>query len=185
MLYLSYFVVLLILVGTIFITPFIALEDESDAVLSYDLYGITCHQKLSRSLCIFKTDSGFRMNDCVPQNGTYVEKDNELLSTERNGETGYKFPVCSRCISLYFAMLLGALLYPMFMDIKGKELFPPFFLIIAIVPLALDGTAQFLLSMNMLPFAYESTNAIRIATGFIAGFVSSFYIIPLLQHFRS
>lgn len=185
MLYLSYLAALLLLTGSIFITPFIALENESNAALSYGLYGLTCHQKISRSYCIFDTGEGYLLDDCVPQNGTLVERDNEMLSVERNGEVGYKFPVCSRDISLYFFMLIGALIYPMFRDIESKKLLPPVFLVIAIAPLALDGGLQFLAGGGLLPFEYESTNAVRAFTGLIAGFVTSFYIIPMLQNLRS
>lgn len=184
-LYLIFLAVLVVLVGSIFITPFIALNNEADAALSYQLYGYTCHQKISRSYCIFETEEGYLLDDCVPQNGTYTTNDYDILSVQKDSAIGYKFPVCSRDVSLYFFMLIGALIYPLFRDIDDRKLLPPIFLVIAIAPLALDGGLQFLASGGLLPFEYESTNIIRAFTGFLAGFVSSFYIIPLLQHLRS
>jgi len=35
---------------------------------------------------------------------------------------------------------------------------------------------------GFLPFVYESTNAMRLFTGFLAGFAASLYAIPILMN---
>ncbi len=83
-------------------------------------------------------------------------------------------PACARCASIYFAALIGTLIYPL---IK-KEIIPENkktprnkYIILAIIPLAVDGLTQ-------LAGLRESSNSIRIVTGFLAGLVIIWYIIP-------
>ncbi len=180
MIYIAYLAVTFILAASMFVVPFVAFSDEESASALYGVFSPLCHQKLSRSHCIFRDELGYYISDCTPQEGEFIPNDSELISAEQNGNIGYKFPVCSRDVGLYLSLFFGALVYPLIRKIEDNRLPPAIYLIIAILPLALDGTVQFVTDLGLLPFVYESTNAIRFFTGALAGFASSFYIIPLL-----
>ncbi len=173
--YVAYILFFLILMGLVFVTPII--EMDGDATALYDAFEFTCHQKLSRSLCLFED---FSIGDCTDQTGEYVYGDRDVHVVEKDGISGYKMPVCSRDVGLYGAMLLGGLIYPLTRRLDDKTVYPGIFLLIAMIPIGIDGSLQLVSEMGILPFVYESTNLIRLVTGGIAGFVASFYAIPML-----
>lgn len=183
--YAIYVVFFVILVGLVLITPFLAFS--RDVGFIYDAFSHTCHQKLSRSLCVFSGGQGFWVADCIPQKGEYIadRADRTEIRVETDGQVGYKMPVCSRDIGLYAAILLGGAIYPIVRELKDKNVYPAIYLIIAIVPLGLDGGLQLLSDTSLLPLAYESTNAIRLLTGAIAGLASTFYAMPVLMNLFS
>ncbi len=180
--YFAYVALLVVFTASIVAVPFIAFSDEESAEKIYPLFSPLCHQKLSRSHCIFHDELGYYIGDCTPQNGTFVSNDGGIISAEQDGNKGYKFPVCSRDVGLYFMMLFGAVAYPFIKRIGDRDLPPAVYLIIAVVPLALDGSIQFFSDFGLLSFVYESTNLIRFLTGALAGFAVSVYLIPLLMN---
>ncbi len=99
--------------------------------------------------------------------------------------TGFKVPVCARDVGLYLSMLFGGLVYPLVRRINDRYVYPAIYLVIAMVPIGIDGTVQLLSDIGLLPFVYESTNELRLITGFIAGFVAAFYAIPILVNLAS
>jgi uncharacterized membrane protein len=177
LLYAGFFVLLL---GSVFITPLLAFTSDMGGV--YSAFSVTCHQKLSRSLCLFSDGKGYWIADCIPQKGEYVEtiEDRKAVRVEGDSFTGYKMPVCSRDIGLYGAMLIGAVIYPFVRRLEDRYVYPAIWLVVAIVPLGLDGGVQLISEIGLLPFVYESTNFMRLLTGAIAGFAASFYAIPIL-----
>jgi len=180
--YAAYIVLFLIINAFFFAVPLLAFTQDMGGVykLVRDL-GI-CHQKLSRSLCVFNDGKGYWVADCTAQDGSFVGGATDRLE-ERvvvDGAVGYKMPVCARDFGIYGAMLLAGLAYPFFRKLDGKELSPAIWLILAMVPIGLDGGIQLLSDLHWVPFAYESTNMIRLLTGAIAGGVAAFYAIPLL-----
>ncbi len=90
-----------------------------------------------------------------------------------------KMPVCSRDIGLYAAMLIGGLMYPLARKLED-DVPPSIFLILALVPIGIDGGVQIVSEIGILPFLYESTNAVRLITGAVAGLAAAFYAIPIL-----
>lgn len=175
-----YVVFLLIFIGLMAATPMLAFSDIEAAKPLYSGFSYFCHQKLSRSTCLFE-DNG--IGDCTEQTGIYVTDDRKNLSATRDSVKGYKFPVCSRDVGLYLFMLIGAVVYALVFRLDEKRILPPIILLLAIVPIALDGGLQFLsdIGINLLGFEYESTNMVRLVTGGIAGFAVSFYAIPILN----
>ena len=135
---------------------------------------------MSRSTCIFDDGS---IGDCTKQEGNYTPDDRKNLSVTIDDTLGYKFPVCTRDIGIYGFMLLGALAYPFIFKLDEKNILPPVLLVLAMVPIGLDGGSQFLsdVGINVLGQAYESTNMMRLITGGIAGVAVSFYAIPILN----
>ncbi|HSB47583.1 MAG TPA: DUF2085 domain-containing protein [Candidatus Bilamarchaeum sp.] len=179
-LYMGFFALLM---GSILITPYLAFSSDMGGV--YGAFAATCHQKLSRSLCLFNGAGGYWIGDCVPQTGAYVENDRTQIRVQNDSVTGYKLPVCSRDIGLYGAMLLGGLIYPFVKKIGDRKVYPAIWLVVAIVPLGLDGSIQLVSELGLLPFVYESTNLIRLLTGAIAGIAAAFYAIPILVNIFS
>ncbi len=74
---------------------------------------------------------------------------------------GHQLPVCARCTGIYFGAFLGSFF-------ARTESPPPLFLIAALIPMVLDGGTQL--------FFRESTNLLRLGTGFTAGFAAIFYV---------
>lgn len=182
--YLGYLAFFLILVGSILAVPLLAFDNDMGA--AYAAFSVTCHQKLSRSLCVFNDESGYWIADCTPQDGSFVTSpaDRSGIGVVYEGVRGMKMPVCSRDIGLYAAMLLGGLLYPLARRLED-EVPPSVFLILALVPIGLDGGVQIASELGVLPFLYESTNALRLATGGVAGLAAAFYAIPILTNLVS
>ena len=90
---------------------------------------------------------------------------------------GNQLPVCARDTAIYLGMLIGGLALPLFADTTSKKVPPVLFLIIAMIPIGIDGITQ-LLGWR------ESINTIRIITGGIIGLVIPFYLIPILNFFK-
>jgi uncharacterized membrane protein len=180
--YSVYILFFLLLVGATFVVPFMAFDQNMDG--AYHAFGYTCHQKLSRSYCIFKNVESVWIADCTDQNGSFVNTKQDRTTIEVNDGTiiGYKIPICARDVGIYSALLIGGLVYPLVRKLNDRYVYPAIYLILAIVPLGLDGTVQLLSEIGILPFLYESTNTIRLVTGLIAGFVSAFYAIPILMN---
>ena len=175
-----------ILMALIIATPLLSFTQDESVI--YKAFSYTCHQKISRSLCVFSDNRSYWIGDCTNQSGVFVDdiQDREtikvVVDTAAGPVIGYKMPVCSRDVGIYGAILLGALLYPLFRDIKDKNVWPAIWLILAMVPIGLDGGIQLVSEMGFLPFVYESSNAMRLATGAIAGFAAALYAIPILMN---
>jgi uncharacterized membrane protein len=172
--------VLIIFLSLVAYTPMHAHEDEEGSLALYSGLSIFCHQKLSRSICVFEDGS---IAECTEHTGKYVPGDRDEISTMKNGLLGYKFPICARDIGLYGFLLVGAIIYALLFRLDEKGMYPPILLILAIVPISIDGGMQFLSSMGVyvLGVEYESTNLIRFLTGAIAGFAVPFYLFPILN----
>ena len=182
--YLGYLAFFLILSSSILVVPFLAFDNDMSA--AYSAFSVSCHQKLSRSLCLFNDGGEFWIADCTAQEGIYITtpSDRTEVRIKYDDVTGYKMPVCSRDIGLYSAMLFGGILYPLARKLED-DVPPSIFLIIALIPIGIDGGVQIISELGFLPFTYESTNVIRVITGGIAGLVASFYAIPILTNLVS
>ncbi len=195
--YIAYLAILLLVVFTIAITPWLALSGQkSMAALSYNAYVPTCHQWIYRSSCIFFDGKNYRIGDCIEKGKeaqamiatefTNADKRwdgifsysrsqigyNRAERVQYANEIGYKFPNDTRNIGIYLFMLLAGIALPF----KWKKPNVPHLsaFAIGILPLAIDGTGQML-------GLWESTNAIRFATGALAGTALSVYVYALLH----
>ena len=180
--YSIYILFFLLLVGLVLWVPFWAFDNDAEGV--YGAFRWACHQKLSRSLCLFNDEGTYSIADCTGQNGEYVPGDQNDIRVERNGIIGYKLAVCARDFGLYAALLIGGLIYPLVRRLDDRAVYPGIYLVIAMIPIGLDGGLQFisdiLIAGGGSSFVYESTNLSRLITGAIAGLASSFYAIPIL-----
>jgi uncharacterized membrane protein len=157
----------------IFITPFLSSLGFSELANGlYFGFSFTCHQLNSRSLCLFENS----IEDCTPNSSKLELKKSVIV--EKENKIGYKFPVCSRDIGIYFSMLLGVIVW----GIKNKKnllsshIPNRLYFFLVLLPLAIDGTAQ------LFGF-WESSNLIRLLTGGLVGFFAGYFIVPLLNNF--
>ena len=85
----------------------------------------------------------------------------------------HKFGVCSRCTGVYFGLVAGLLIYPLFRKFNETRPFPRIWLILAMVPMAIDFSLTY--------FGYwENTHFTRVTTGLILGIACSLFIVPAL-----
>lgn len=194
-LYLGYLGFLALLLGTMAVTPLVAMHGPRElAALSYNIYAPTCHQWIYRSNCLFYDGSSHWVGDCI-ENGKEAVISTEFTNARKTWDgvfeysrdqlglnraekvvygdvSGYKFPNDARNIGIYGFMLLSGLIMPFI----WKKPFVPHvaFLVLGILPLAVDGTGQF-------AGLWESTNIVRLATGAIAGAAASVFVYAMMN----
>ncbi len=144
------------------------------ASLLYLTASTSCHQLTGRSYCIMQGESGWSIGDCQPQDGVFKSGTPTML--DGMGMTAYKFAMCARNTAIFAGLLLGALGFAVWTRgrLESEEWPNKWLLVAALVPIAIDGTTQ-------LVMLRESTNTLRLATGGLAGFALSFYLIPILN----
>ncbi len=167
--YIIYMIIILLFAVPILVTPIFLYNHENAFNKMQKTYAFACHQLASRSYCYFPEKGS--IENCYDSSEFKPNKD---AIVEKEGEKGYKFPVCARDLGIYFFMILGG--FFVFAMSKQEEMIPPhaIWLILALIPIGLDGGTQ-LLGWR------ESTNLIRVITGAITGFVIPFYIVPILN----
>jgi uncharacterized membrane protein len=84
---------------------------------------------------------------------------------------GHPFAVCARCTGIYFGFAAGALLYPLVRSLKRSDAPARLWLVVALVPTALDFALDF---FGIL----KNTHLTRSATGALLGAVTAFYVVP-------
>jgi uncharacterized membrane protein len=88
---------------------------------------------------------------------------------------GTPMPICSRCVGIYAGMLLGIVAFWAVPLLRERVMRA--FAFAAVTPLALDGLTQ-------LAGLRESTNALRIATGIIAGLAFGLWVLSAVERRR-
>lgn len=86
---------------------------------------------------------------------------------------GEQFAVCSRCFGVYFGLLTGFLIYPLWRKIDEIEPPPRFWLFLSLIPIGIDW------SLTIFGI-WENTQASRVLTGAILGVTCATFIIPAL-----
>jgi len=163
---------MLALNAAVFYVPYAASLGDANAPLMYAAFAPTCHQLTSRSNCLIVSGNGsYSLGDCLQSDKLSYTHENVVQMGEN---IGYKVPVCSRDVAIYLAMLLGALVLPFVREVEGEDWPNKWLLVAACIPIAMDGFTQ-LFGLR------ESSNSIRMATGFIVGFALPFYIVPMLN----
>lgn len=155
--------------------PLLAMIGNAQAAdFLYLLFKPTCHQLPSRSFCF----SDASIADCPASASGWNEgcrAESRYLFACGNKKF-YEFPVCARDVGVYFGLLLGALAYPLLRRIDSSKIPPILYLILSIIPLAIDGTGQ-------LVGLWESTNLLRLTTGLLFGTIAPFYFMPMFGSF--
>lgn len=90
----------------------------------------------------------------------------------------HQFAVCARCFGVYFGLLFGFLIYPLFRKIDDVEPLPRFWLFLAMIPIGVDW------SLGVFGI-WENTHLSRFITGMILGAACAIFIVPaLVEIFR-
>jgi uncharacterized membrane protein len=193
--YMAFFnVFVLIYVGLPFLAPVLMKTGlTGPAGLIYRGYGLVCHQLSYRSFFMFGEQPFYpRAQAEVEGYLTYNQAtglgEGEAISERmaaRNyvgdENVGYKVALCERDIAIYGAILLFGIIFVL----SGKRI-PPlrwyFWILIGILPIAVDGVSQLL---SQAPFNFfperESTPFLRTFTGFLFGFATAWFGYPLVE----
>ena len=86
---------------------------------------------------------------------------------------GEQFAVCSRCFGVYFGLLFGFAIYPLWRNILEIEPLPRFWLFLSLIPISVDW------SLTIFGI-WENTHLSRFVTGLILGVACATYIVPAL-----
>ena len=87
---------------------------------------------------------------------------------------GHKLGVCSRCFGVYFGLFLGAASFPLSRKISEVEPLPRIWLILSMLPIAIDW------SLTYFGF-WENTFFTRFSSGLILGIACAVFIVPALS----
>ncbi len=86
---------------------------------------------------------------------------------------GEQFAVCSRCFGVYFGLLSGFAIYPLWRNIAEIEPLPRFWLFLSLIPISIDW------SLTIFGI-WENTHLSRFITGLILGIACATYIVPAI-----
>lgn len=86
---------------------------------------------------------------------------------------GEPFGVCSRCFGVYFGLLFGFAIYPLWRNITEIEPLPRFWLFLSLIPISVDW------SLTIFGI-WENTHLSRFITGLILGVACATFIVPAL-----
>ena len=159
------------------------------ATTIYRFYGLVCHQLAFRSWFIFGDQSAYpreaaEVSGLIPfGEATGIAEDNELAARAYIGEPGigYKVALCERDVAIYGGILLFGVVF----SLTGRKIKPlPWYLwlIVGILPIAVDGFSQLLSQPPLGFFPYrESTPLLRSITGFLFGLTTAWFGFPIVE----
>jgi len=186
--------VVFIYFGMTFLAPVLMhVGAERPAKVIYKTYGMLCHQLAFRSIFLFGEQPVY------PREAAHLEgylsyheatgfgegnTPQELLTARRfvgNDVLGYKVALCQRDLGIYGGILLFGLLF----SLTGKKIPPLHFILwilIGILPIALDGVSQIISQppFSLIPYR-ESTPFLRLLTGGLFGFFTAWFGYPLVE----
>jgi uncharacterized membrane protein len=86
---------------------------------------------------------------------------------------GHQMAVCSRCFGVYFGLVTGVFVYPLWRSIDEVEPIRRFWLFLSLIPISVDW------SLTVFGI-WENTHLSRVLTGMILGATCATYIVPAL-----
>lgn len=185
-------ILLLVYVGLPFLAPVLLKTDHPVAAnVIYRAYSAMCHQLAFRSWFLFGEQAYYPrelagLNGVITYETLADTKDLDLLlarSFNGNEIVGYKVALCERDVAIYLSMAIFGIVFGLFgRKIKSIPWF--FWIIFGLGPIGLDGFSQLL---NFIPFlanllpARESTPLLRTITGGLFGWMTAWYLFPMLE----
>ena len=148
----------------------------------YRAYSLTCHQLAYRTFFFFGDQPAYTIDELQHALTVTNGAADALFWREflGNAHLGYKMAWCERDAAIYAAMILMFITQGLF-----RRFIPPLnwriYLLVSILPLAIDGTWQLFTSpLHLLPFlpVHESTALWRTITGALFGAGSVWLIFP-------
>jgi len=158
------------------------------ATIIHKIYKPMCHQLAYRSWFLFGEQPAYPVNATNGFTITYEEATGlnpHDINTARdfigNDQLGYKIALCQRDVAIYSGIFLFGLVFAFFRK-RMKPLPTLAWLLVGIVPIALDGGTQFLSSISLFSFLqWESTPLIRSLTGFLFGLMNAWFAFPYVE----
>lgn len=180
----------LIYVGLPFLAPLLMSAGYTrPGTTIYRFYGLVCHQLAFRSWFIFGDQPVYPreaagVDNLIPFGlATGLSEDDELAARQfvGNPDVGYKVALCERDVAIYGGILIFSLIF----SLTGLKIKPfPWYLwlLLGILPVAIDGLSQLLSQppLNMFPYR-ESTPLLRTITGFLFGFTTAWFGYPVVE----
>lgn len=184
--------ILTLFIGIPFLAPVLARNGNLLAAnIIYKVYRPLCHQLAFRSYFLFGEQFYYpRALAHVPEVMTYEEvTGSDVLDVEfardfiGNEWMGFKVAICERDIAIYGGLILMGI----FFELSGRKLKGlPWYLwvIVALIPIALDGFSQ-LPSLAQNPPVWlpirESTPLLRTITGALFGIGTGWFLFPMME----
>lgn len=164
---------------------------KGSAKVIYSVYSLFCHQLSYRSYFIYGEQAYYpRELAGIPNFITYEEATGKSATDIKfaqqftgNDKLGYKVAICERDLAIYGSLILAGIFFQV-TGKKWKSIPWYFWVILAILPIGLDGGSQlFSLGGNWpawLPIR-ESTPLFRTLTGALFGFITGWYVFPIME----
>jgi uncharacterized membrane protein len=183
---------ILIYVGLPFLAPVLMKANATfPANIIYKVYSPLCHQLAFRSWFLFGEQAFYpRAMAGIDNMLTYEQaigngSDDVFVARDfiGNETVGYKVALCERDVAIYGAMLLFGLVFAVF----GRRLRAvPWYVwvILGLGPMGIDGVSQLPSIASNLPSwvpMRESTPLLRSITGFMFGWVTAWYLYPMIE----
>ncbi len=159
------------------------------AYVLYRVYGSMCHQMAFRSWFLFGEQPAYpraaagvsgllSYEQATGLSGQDIWQARQFLGNE---VIGYKVALCQRDIAIYLAILGFGLLF-ILTGRKLRSIHWTVWILLALVPIGLDGLSQFLSQppFNLLPYR-ESTPLLRTLTGALFGFSTAWFGYPMVE----
>jgi uncharacterized membrane protein len=154
----------------------------------YALYSPLCHQLAFRSWFLFGEQPAYPLEIANSHLGSYGEvtgmNENDQWEAREftgNDRLGYKVALCERDVAIYGGIFLSGLLFAVLRK-RIKPLPIGFWILIGILPIAIDGGSQLL---AQLPLGFltprESTPFLRTLTGLLFGVANVWLAYPYLE----
>lgn len=178
----------------------------ADAI--YTVYSPVCHQFAFRSWFLFGQQDAYpralagvpgeTFEQAAKADPFFNNVDVTTLSTplvyaakafKGNDQMGWKVAFCERDVAIYLSIALAGFLYAILMALKIKVPYLPFwaYVLIAIVPIGLDGFSQLFANppFNGFGLAFypirESTPFLRTLTGALFGLGNAWLVFPYIE----
>lgn len=154
----------------------------------YTIYSPMCHQLAFRSWFLFGEQAAYPRELAGTSLTTFAEAtglDEDGLSAARkftgNERLGYKVALCERDVGIYGGILLGGLVFGLVRK-RLKPLSVWRWLLIGVLPIAIDGGTQLLSVFTFISFpARESTPLLRTLTGLLFGIMNVWLAYPYIE----
>jgi uncharacterized membrane protein len=185
-------VLLLLYIGLPFLAPVLMKTGHPfPATIIYRVYGVMCHQLAFRSWFLFGEQAYYPRELAGISNVITIETlqntKNVDLAAARvfvgNDVVGYKVALCERDVAIYLFMLFFGICFAVFRR-KFRSINWMVWIVVGLVPIGLDGFSQL---MSFIPIiaswfpARESTPLLRTLTGGLFGWMTAWYLFPMLE----
>ena len=186
-------ILLALYVGLPVLAPILMKNGQTNAANRiYQFYQPLCHQLAYRSFFLFGEQAFYPLEIAEIEGAKSFEQVTGLEAGDMeaasafvgNEQLGYKIALCQRDMAIYGSLLLFGLVFAL-SGRKMKALPWLAWLLLALLPMGLDGVSQLLGNMNIPALRWialrESTPFLRVLTGAMFGWFSAWFAIPSIE----